>query len=97
MEENEQLRLLKAIERNTEAAEKNLAATRSIAIFMIGWVGWFLAGIIFILLGGLLSLLPEDGPKVLGGIAALGGFTVILVGAIKAISNALSELAKSSK
>ncbi len=95
MEENEQLRLLKAIERNTEAAERNLAATRSIAIFMIGWVGWFLAGLVSVAIGGLLTLLPEA--AAFGAILILLGFVIIFVGAIKAISNSLSELAKSSK
>lgn len=95
MEENEQLRLLKAIERNTEAAERNLAATRSIAIFMIGWVGWFLAGLVAIILGALLTLLPETAAP--GAIFIIFGFGIILVGAIKAISNSLRELAKSSK
>lgn len=95
MEENEQLRLLKAIERSTEATERNLAATRSIAIFMIGWVGWFLAGLVAIILGALVTLLPET--AAFGAILIIFGFGIILVGAIKAISNSLRELAKSSK
>lgn len=95
MEEAEQLRVLQAIERNTEATERNAAATRSIAIFMIGWVVWFLAGVILLSIGGLLSF--TAGASVLGNLAVLAGFGIILVGAIKAISNALRELAKSSK
>lgn len=92
-EENEIQKLLTAIERNTHAIERNVSATRSIAIFIVGWVGWFIAGSLTILLGGFISLLPNL--QILGVLTVLGGALLIIVGAVKAISNSLNELARS--
>lgn len=88
-------KLLGAIERNTQMTERNLAATRSIAIFIVGWIGWFIVGFISILLGGVLSMVP--GIQVLGILLVLGGAVLILVGAVKAIANSLRELARSGQ
>ena len=101
MEENEQLRLLKAIERNTEATERNLAATRSIAIYFLGWIIPFIIGVVAILVAGLVSISGGGGgsSRFTIGVAAFLGFSgivVIVVGAIRAIAKSLKELAKSS-
>lgn len=86
-------KLLSAIERNTQMTERNLAATRSIAIFIVGWIGWFIVGLIFILFGGALSMVPDI--QVLGILMVLAGAVLIIVGAVKAIANSLRELARS--
>jgi len=85
--------LMNAIERNTQATEKSLAATRAIAVFMLGWVGWFIAGVAAILLGLLVALNSDT--AWFGGLLGFAGAIVILVGVIKAISDSLKELAKS--
>jgi cobalamin biosynthesis Mg chelatase CobN len=92
-EESDHQRLLRAIERNTQVIEKNLAATRSIAIFIVGWIGWFMLGLLFILFGGVLSMAPDI--QILGILVVLGGAILIIVGAVKAIANSLRELARS--
>lgn len=92
-DETEIFKLLNAIERNTQMTERNLAATRSIAIFIVGWIGWFIVGLILILFGGALSVVPDI--QALGLLMVVGGAIVILVGAVKAISNSLRELARS--
>jgi hypothetical protein len=84
---------MNAIERNTQATEKSLAATRAIAVFMLGWVGWFIAGVAAILLGLLVALNSDT--AWFGGLLGFAGAIVILVGVIKAISDSLKELAKS--
>lgn len=87
------IKLLHAIERNTQMTERSLAATRSIAIFIVGWIGWLLVGLILILFGGSLSVVPDI--QTLGILMILVGTTLIIVGAVKAIYNSLRELAKS--
>lgn len=92
MEEQRYTELLQAIERNT-------AATRAIAVFMLGWIVWFLIGAGVVAAGAVLGAAsPDYRAGILGaGIIAFGGVVIILVGAIRSIAIALRELAKSSK
>ena len=91
MEVQEHKDLLAAIERNT-------AATRSIAIFMLGWITWFLIGFATFVVGGLIgTVLQNTGGLIIGGLLAVGGVAMIIAGAIKALASSLRELAKSSK
>lgn len=93
VQEDDMVRLLKSIELNTRIVQKNLAATRSIAIFIVGWVGWFLIGLVFIVLGVGLGFVPNL--QILGVLAILAGTIVVIVGAVRAIANSLRELARS--
>lgn len=92
-EDTDMQKLLIAIERNTRMTERSLAATRSIAIFIVGWIGWFIVGMLVLLFGGMLSMVPDI--EALGLLLVLGGAVLIIVGAVKAIANSLRELARS--
>lgn len=93
MEENEQLRLLNAIEQNTKVTERNLAATRAIAIFMLGWIVWIIAGSVLVLIG--LFSLTLEGPR-FGVLFVVAGAITVIVGAIRTLVKSLSELSNSS-
>jgi predicted phage tail protein len=101
MDEDEQLRLLRAIERNTEATERNLAATRSIAIYLLGWIIPLIIGVFVILVAALVNIIgigsSNDFASGVAVFIGLVGMAVILGGVIMAIANSLKELAKSSK
>lgn len=101
MDEDEQLRLLKAIERNTEATERNLAATRSIAIYLLSWIIPFIIGVAAILVASLVFTIgigsSNDFASGVAFFIGLVGIAVILGGVIMAIVNSHKELAKSSK
>ena len=90
MDETQHSELLSAINRNT-------SATRSIAIFMLGWIVWFLIGTGVSLVG--ILLLSFGGIEAMFGavVIVFGGLLIILIGAIKAIASALRELSKSGK
>ena len=87
MDETQHSELLSAI---------NRSATRSIAIFMLGWIVWFLIGAGVSLVG--ILLLSLGGIEAMGGAMFIlfGGLLVILIGAIRAIASALRELSNSS-
>lgn len=79
------------------AIDRNTSATRSIAIFMLGWIVWFLIGISVILLSGLFLSIVGLEAAIASALMAIGGALIILIGAIRAIGTSLRELSKSSK
>jgi cytochrome c biogenesis protein CcdA len=74
-----------------EAINRNTAATRSIAIFVVGFLPWFIVGGIMIAIGGNLASRGDAVAAVIGII----GIGVLLFGIVQTISRSLSELKQS--
>jgi predicted phage tail protein len=74
-----------------EAINRNTAATRSIAIFIVGFLPWFIVGGIMIAIGGSLASRGDFVAAVIGII----GIGVLLFGILQTISRSLSELKQS--
>lgn len=71
-----------------EAINRNTAATRSIAIFLVGFIPWFIVGAAMLAIGGSLA----SGGDVTGAVVAVLGLGVLLFGIIQTISKSLAEL-----
>jgi purine-cytosine permease-like protein len=78
---SENLELIEAINRNT-------AATRSIAIFIVGFIPWFLGGAAMIFFG---AFIASFGDPTFGVISVLGAGALVF-GFIQTISRSLVEL-----
>jgi predicted phage tail protein len=74
-----------------EAINRNTAATRSIAIFIVGFLPWFIVGGIMVAMGGSLASRGDVVAAVMGII----GIGVLLFGILQTISRSLSELKQS--
>ena len=81
MSENKNLELVEAINRNT-------AATRSIAIFLVGFIPWFLGGFLVIGIGAFVA----NNGEVFGVSIALIGVVILAIGAVRTIFRSLDEL-----
>jgi apolipoprotein N-acyltransferase len=72
-----------------EAINRNTAATRSIAIYIVGFT-WLLIGGAFIAIANLVS-----SAGVIGALIGVFGIAVVLFGIVITVSRSLSELKKS--
>jgi hypothetical protein len=71
-----------------EAINRNTAATRSIAIFIVGFIPWFIVGSVMIFLGVFVSSYGDPTFSII----SILGVGVILFGFIQTISRSLGEL-----
>jgi mannose/fructose/N-acetylgalactosamine-specific phosphotransferase system component IID len=74
-----------------EAINRNTAATRSIAIFIVGFLPWFIVGVVMIAIGGSLASRGDT----VGAVIGIIGIAVLLFGIVQTISRSLSELKQS--
>jgi small basic protein len=74
-----------------EAINRNTAATRSIAIFVVGFLPWFIVGVVMIAIGGSLASRGDT----VGAVIGIIGIGVLLFGIVQTISRSLSELKQS--
>jgi small basic protein len=75
-----------------EAINRNTAATRSIAIFIVGFIPWFIIGAAMIFIGVFVSSFGDPTFSII----SILGVGLILFGFIQTISRSLGELKLSS-